>query len=208
MSFHTAEQRRLQQRSDVRRAILGAAEAILAEDGYEQFSMRRLAERCGYTAPTIYHHFGDKLGLVEAVLESRFRDLLRLIRRVPHASDPLETIRARGRAFVRFGLRNPTHYRVLTAQRGASPRPLAAAEEVRGLLEQPWRQLIEQGRLAEPHLDLAQQSFFALLHGIISLRSSRPDMEWSPLLAEASVDALLRGWVAPASAPNSGRGTP
>lgn len=207
MSFQAAEQRRQQQRSDVRRAILAAAESILAEDGYEQFSMRRLAERCGYTAPTIYHHFGDKLGLVEAVLEARFRDLLRLIRRVPLASDPLETIRARARAFARFGLRNPTHYRVLTAQRGPAPRPLAAAEEARGLLEQPWRQLIEQGRLAEAHLDLAQQSVFALLHGIISLRSSGSAMQWPPTLVEESVDALLRGWVASIPAPPTERGT-
>jgi AcrR family transcriptional regulator len=207
MSFQAAEQRRQQQRSDVRRAILAAAESILADDGYERFSMRRLAERCGYTAPTIYHHFGDKLGLVEAVLEARFRDLLRVIRRVPLASDPLETIRARARAFVRFGLRNPIHYRVLTAQRGPSPRPLAAAEDALRLLEQPWRQLIEQGRLAEEHLDVAQQSVFALAHGLISLRSSRPDMEWSPVLVEESVDALLRGWVASAHAAPPERGT-
>jgi len=207
MSFQAAEQRRQQQRSDVRRAILAAAESILADDGYERFSMRRLAERCGYTAPTIYHHFGDKLGLVEAVLEARFRDLLRVIRRVPLASDPLETIRARARAFVRFGLRNPTHYRVLTAQRGPAPRPLAAAEDARGLLEQPWRQLIEQGRLAEAHLDVAQQSVFVLLHGLISLRSSRTDMEWSPVLVEESVDALLRGWVVSAAAAPTERGT-
>jgi AcrR family transcriptional regulator len=207
MSLQPAQQRRQQQRSDVRRAILDAAEAILAEDGYERFSMRRLAERCGYTAPTLYHHFGDKLGLVEAVLEARFRDLLRLIRRVPLASDPLETIRARARAFVRFGLRNPTHYRVLTAHRGPSPKPLAAAEDARGLLEQPWRQLIDQGRLAEVHLDLAQQSVFALLHGIISLRSSGADMQWPPALVEESVDAMLRGWVVSAAAPPTERGT-
>jgi len=207
MSLHTAEQRRLQQRSDVRRVILDAAEALLAEGGYEQFSIRRLTERCGYTAPTLYHHFGDKLGLVEAVLEARLRDLLRVIRRVPRSDDPLETIRARARAFVRFGLRNPTHYRVLTAQRGPTPRPLAAAEEARGLLEQPWRQLIEQGRLAPEHLDLAQQSFFALLHGIISLPARRDATDWSPQLAEASVDALLRGWVAPHPAERSERGT-
>ena len=34
-------------------------------------------------------------------------------------------------------------------------------------------------------MDLAQQSFFALLHGIISLRSSRPDIEWSPVIVES-----------------------
>jgi AcrR family transcriptional regulator len=204
MSFQTAAKRRSQQRADARRAILDAAEALLAEGDYESFSIRRLADRCGYTAPSIYHHFGDKLGLLDALLEERFADLLRLIRRVPVAADPLETIRARARAFVRFGLRNPTHYRILTSHRGASPRPLASAEQARGLLEQPWRQLIEQGRLAAGHIDLAQHSFFALLHGIISLRNSRPDLEWPPAIAEESVDALLRGWIAPAAAPPPG----
>jgi AcrR family transcriptional regulator len=207
MSFHTAAQRREQQRSDARRAILAAAESILVEDGYEQFSMRRLAERCGYTAPTIYHYFGDKLGLLDAVLETRFRELLRVIGRVPLSSEPLETIRARGRAFVRFAQRNPTHYRVLTAERGPTAKPLAAAEEARGLLEQPWRQLIEQGRLAEAHLDLAQQSFFALLHGLISLRASRRDLDWAPNLLEASVDALLRGWAVSPDGTSTERGT-
>jgi len=96
---------------------------------------------------------------------------------------------------------------VLTAQRGPAPRPLAAAEDARGLLEQPWRQLIEQGRLAEAHLDVAQQSVFVLLHGLISLRSSRTDMEWSPVLVEESVDALLRGWVVSAAAAPTERGT-
>lgn len=201
MSSETAAQRRSQQRSDARRSILEAAESVLADGGYESFSIRRLVERCGYAAPTIYHYFGDKRGLLDALLEERFGDMLRLIRRVPLSPDPLDTIRARARAFVRFGLRNPTHYRILTSQRDASARPLQTAEDARGLLEQPWRQLIEQGRLAAAHIDLAQQSFFALLHGIISLRSSRQDLDWSPTIVEDSVEALLRGWTTPPTAP-------
>ena len=55
------------QRSQARRAILDATQSLLVEGGYEAFSMRRLAERCGYTAPTIYHHFGDKPGLIGAL---------------------------------------------------------------------------------------------------------------------------------------------
>ena len=200
MSFLTAEKRREQRRADARRTILDAAEALLAEGGYDGFSIRRLADRCGYTAPTIYHHFGDKVGLLDALLEERFRDMQRLIRRVPLSRDPLETIRARARSFVRFALRNPTHYRILTTARDPSLPPVEAAEEARALLEQPWRQLIDQGRLGAAHLDLAQQSVFALIHGIISLHASRPDLEWSPLLVEESVDALLRGWTDPAGA--------
>ena len=95
-NLQPAQRRRMQSRADARRAILDATEGLLVEGGIEAFSMRRLAERCGYTAPTIYHYFGDKLGLVDALLEERFTDLLRLIGRVPVSPDPLETIRARG----------------------------------------------------------------------------------------------------------------
>ena len=81
-----AERRRLQQRTDAQRAILDATEGLLVEHGYEQFSMRRLVERCGYTAPTIYRYFGDKRGLLDALLEERILGLLTRFRGIPHRS--------------------------------------------------------------------------------------------------------------------------
>jgi AcrR family transcriptional regulator len=194
MSFQTAEVRRSKSRADAQRAILDSAESLIAEGGYEAFSIRKLSERCGYSAPTIYHYFRDKSGLLDAVLEEHYQRLLTLIRRVSFKPDPLDTIRARAKAFVEFALENPTHYRILMTHRGPEAKPLQSAEDSRGLLEQPWRQLIEQGRLLPEHMDLAQQSFLALLHGLISLLNNRPDLEWSPGVLEESVDALLRGW--------------
>lgn len=210
MSLQTAATRRSKVRADARRAILDAAESLLAEASYEAFSIRKLTERCGYSAPTIYHYFGDKLGLVDAVLEEHYTRLLELIRHVALRPDPLDTIRARAKAFVQFGVENPTHYRILTSQRGPSAKPLKAAEESRGELEQPWRQLIDQGRLPPEHIDLAQKSFFALLHGLISLLTTRSDLEWSPAVAEESVDALLRGLTVSTGPPHrrSPRGKP
>ncbi|HVH07436.1 MAG TPA: TetR/AcrR family transcriptional regulator [Myxococcota bacterium] len=210
MSFQTAEVRRSKLRADAQRTILDSAESLLAEGGYDAFSIRKLTERCGYSAPTIYHHFRDKGGLLDAVLEEHFQRLLDLIRAVSFRPDPLDTIRARAKAFVEFGLQNPTHYRVLMTQRGADAKPLQSAEDSRGLLEQPWRQLIEQGRLREEHLDLAQQCCFALLHGLISLLTNRPDIEWSSGVVEESVEALLRGWTVSTGLEPSGasRGKP
>ena len=46
-----------------RRAILDAAERLLASGGEEQVSIRELCLRAGVSPPTIYHHFGDKAGL-------------------------------------------------------------------------------------------------------------------------------------------------
>src|SRR5512134_1006743 len=85
-----SELRRARQREDARRAILDATEALLLEAGGEAFGVRALAARCGYTAPTIYHYFGDKEGLIDALLEERFAQLLAEVRRAPLGDDPLE----------------------------------------------------------------------------------------------------------------------
>src|SRR3972149_293778 len=83
MRTSPAELRRPRQREQARRAILDATEALLLEAGSDGFSMRRLAERCGYTTPTIYHYFEDKPALIDALLEGRFAGLLRRVRRGP-----------------------------------------------------------------------------------------------------------------------------
>ena len=117
MSLQAAQKRRLQIRSEARRAILDATEALLADGGYPRFSMRKLADRCGYAAPTIYHHFGDKVGLLDSLLEARLGRLVAELREVPMSRDPARNLLALCSAFGRFGLRNPSHYRLFSEPR-------------------------------------------------------------------------------------------
>lgn len=196
MTLLTAQDRRSQQRTDARRAILEATEAILVEEGYEGFSMRKLASRCGYTAPTIYHYFGDKNQLLDCLLEEHMVALVAELRRVPSTGDPTENMRAVFCAFADWGLASPTHYRLLTAVRPPELPPIAAGEEAREILEQPITELAARGRLYTD-LETVRQSFWALFHGIVSLRHTRPDVEWSDALVESSLDAMIRGAVHP-----------
>lgn len=191
-----AERRRLQQREDARRAILDATEALLVEGGYEQFSMRRLAARCGYTAPTIYHYFGDKRGLIDAVLEERYQEILLRLQAVPRHSDPADVVRAIMDVFVRFSLENPTHYRLLNAPRLDDSPPPASADAIRALLESPLEDLQRASRL-QVEVEEAVQCLWVMLHGLISMRINRPDYEWSDRLEDLSLGALLRGLIAP-----------
>ncbi len=187
--------RRYQQRQGARRAILDAAEALLVEDGLERFSMRRLARRCGYTAPTIYHHFGDKQGLIDAVVTARFELVLARVRRVRRREDPVDTLRAMLLEFARLGLENPTHYQIFAIPRPPDSAPLRAAERIRALLEEPLGELAAAGRLCDGGVEEAVQFVWALLHGLVSLRISRPDYAWSKRILEISIDAALRGLV-------------
>lgn len=190
--------RRQQQRQGARRAIIDATEALLREHGLESLSMRRLAHRCGYTAPTIYHHFGDKRGLIDAVAAERIEIVLARVRRVPRREDPLDTLRVLLLEFARLGLENPTHYRILAIPRPPGSAPLPEAEQIRALVEEPLGELAAAKRLRDGGVEEAVQFVWALLHGLVSLCISRPDYAWSERILELSIDAALRGLVRPA----------
>lgn len=206
-SLQPAERRRLQSRADARRAILDATEALLVEDGLEAFSMRRLAERCGYTAPTIYHHFGDKQTLIDELVEERCRVLLRGLKRVPLGPDPVENLRAMTCAFVRFGMRYPDHYRLLSVPIDEERTPPPSAEAARVLMQSPLERLAAEGRVPDG-VEAAGQALWAYLHGHILLRTSRPDHAWEKGVLEIGLDALLRGLVTPAGGARTGSPDP
>lgn len=201
MASPALERRRSAQRAQVRRAILDATEALLLEEGEERFSIRRLVERCGFTAPTIYHHFRDKDGLLDALIDERFERLAQQIRRVRRGDDPVAYLRAMGLAFVRFGLRNPTHHRLLFGPRAQPHAPPRSAQDVQEMIEQAWTELWEQGRLRSGDAPSAGQALFCLLYGLTDRRIARPEHDWSKTGIQDAIDALLRGLVAPEAAP-------
>jgi AcrR family transcriptional regulator len=195
------EARRERQRQEARRSILDATETLLIEAGGDVFSIRGLAQRCGYSAPTIYHYFGDKDGLIDALLEERFARLIDALQGVGQSADPAENLRQMSLAFMRFGHANPTFYRLIsTISRKGQTRTPPAVEAARQLMEEPIRQLDAAGRLDLP-LETAGQVLWALTHGLTSLRSLRPEHDWADDLESNALDVLLRGVI------RSARGT-
>jgi AcrR family transcriptional regulator len=195
MSSETYEQRREAQRDSARRAILDATEELLLDDGFEAFSIRRLVERCGYAAPSIYHYFGDKDGLFDALIEARFAKLAAQLKRVHRGTDPVAYIRGLALAFVRFGLKSPTHFRLMFTPRAGDDTPPPSGEEARKLIEAALTALWESGRLRSGDPQTAGQALAVLCQGLVWSRIARPDYAWSKTLTEDSIDALLRGLV-------------
>jgi AcrR family transcriptional regulator len=68
-----------------RDAVLGAARDVLREEGWEQVTVRRVAERSGYARTTLYRHWPQRLDLL--------RDLIREDGRLTH-STPTGDLRA------------------------------------------------------------------------------------------------------------------
>ena len=196
MSTETHEQRREAQREVARRTILDATARLLLELGYDEFSIRRLVERCGYAAPSIYHYFGDKDGLLDALIDERFSKLMAQLKRVPRSADPVAYIRGLAIAFVRFGMKNPEHFRLLFTPRAGDQKPPPSSEEARKLIEETFGALWDGGRLRTGDPQTAGQALSVMCQGLVWSRISRPDYAWGKTLTEDAIDALLRGLVA------------
>ncbi|MFC0266406.1 TetR/AcrR family transcriptional regulator [Kushneria aurantia] len=64
-----ARRRRAEMLEETRARLIDAARAAFAEKGYAGASMDELTARAGLTRGALYHHFGDKRGLLAAVVD-------------------------------------------------------------------------------------------------------------------------------------------
>ncbi len=186
----------------LRAEILAAAERLLIQTGDEgAVSIRAIADAAGVTPPSIYLHFADKTELFNAVCEARFADFDRYLEEAAAGvADPLEALWARGRAYVRFGLDNPEHYRILfMTRRVADPSPgnldnLPGLTAFSHLVEDVARG-IDSGALAPGDPFLVATGLWSAVHGITSLLIARPDFPWPDLdrLLAHVLDVQSRG---------------
>lgn len=190
MASPTPQERRRRYRADARQSILAAAEELFAKGGVEGLSMRGLAARCGCSAPTIYHYFRDKTGLIENVVEARLEQLVAELNSLPRRGDPVSTVRSLASAFALFGVRHPNHYQLLVAE-GREESPSQAQLVL--IFSESLQDLVRRGDLRASDQDMLRQGVWSLIHGFILLQTSHPGEEWEPDLLDRSLDALIRG---------------
>jgi AcrR family transcriptional regulator len=180
----------------IREQILQAAGELFANEGYDRASMRRIAKMAGYSATTIYLHFESKEGLLRSLCEETFAKLIHQFESIGRsAGDPVNKLRAAGRAYVEFGLTHPNHYRVtFTVAESSKPEAqgnlrVSAGERCFKSLQTMLAECVTSRSFREADLDATSQALWALMHGLTSLLIVRPDFAWCG--RDNLVDGLL-----------------
>jgi AcrR family transcriptional regulator len=99
----------------VKTRILEAAADLLAHSPDADISTRAVCERAGVTAPTLYHHFGDKEHLLSAVVDfgwAAFLESKRTVAAVVH-THVADDIRAGWENHLEFARKNPNFYKLM-----------------------------------------------------------------------------------------------
>lgn len=92
--------------------IVAAARQLVEEEGVEGLSMRRLAERLGIRAPSIYKHLPDKAALENALISATFEEqAAHFETALVDAADPLTALAG---AYRKFAHCHPHLYRLMT----------------------------------------------------------------------------------------------
>ena len=97
---------------ELRETLLSAAGKLIATDGIEALTVRRIAAEAGSSTMGVYSRFGGKEGVVDALLREGFEALRDALTARPLTDDPFEDMVAGCAAYRDFARANPTRWRV------------------------------------------------------------------------------------------------
>ncbi len=110
-------ERRDKEKNELRTKILEAAKEVLFEKGFDNLTMRAIAERIDYSPTTIYLYFRNKTDLTENLLEYAFEQLVNTIGSIDqsmYAKNPVGLLKEGLITYIRYGVDHPHFYRMMT----------------------------------------------------------------------------------------------
>jgi len=187
-------------KENLRQEIMDAAREMFVAEGYGQVSMRKIADKIGYSATTIYLYFKDKNDLVHQICEQTFARLAQNIKAIYLLSDnPLEKLRSGLREYIYFGLKHPSQYEIVFI----TPLPVEVEkefEETNGkiafdTLRSVIAECVSANLLKHNDIELISQTLWAGIHGVTSLMIQHggfPFVEREKLV-DSVIDTLISG---------------
>lgn len=196
-----------------REEILQAAKELFLEQGYDNTTIRRIADRVGVSAPALYLYFPDKEQMMLALCDQTFGLLIESVGEIEKTvSDPRERIRRFGEAYLRFGLQHPDEYRLIflgsnvpesvrrIGHRMPTDDPTRPGVQGAIVFQRLVAILVEAeaaGLELNYPADTCAELCWMGMHGLTSALILKPDFPWSnrELLISGMLDIVLKGVV-------------
>src|SRR5215472_12939504 len=202
------------QGGQLRHELITAARKLLASaDAETELSIRGVARAAGVHPQAFYLHFDNLDALLYEVYAAEFAELTSALQQAAVGAEPgAAALRAMCQEYARFALSQPARYRLLMTVRGQHhaawpPDQLRAPPALRLLREalaaaRPSRHPSPSPPQQQPSGQSPDQAVFLLwatLHGLVTLRVSRPSFPWPPIeqLIDQAVDTSLNSPAGP-----------
>jgi AcrR family transcriptional regulator len=172
--------------------MLSAAADLLARGGPDAVTTRAVCQAAGVTAPTLYHHFGGKDGLLRAVVTQGIKTFMAHKRANRQTADALADLRRGWDRWIAFALERPKLFRLMVESTRSDP---SVSQEAFVIMRAIVERLAVEGRLTID-VDTAARTVWAASNGVLALlMHGTPAIEItssSELLFDALMAKLVR----------------
>lgn len=197
------KERKERQKTEMREAILSAALKLFSDKGFDNVTMRNIADEIEYSVGTIYLYFKDKGEIFFELHNRGFAEFYKKQLSVQRIKDPIERLKAHGEAYVQFAMESPEYYDLMFISRTPAKEIKKSehweeGERTYEILKLNINQAMEAGYFKNVDLDVAAFSLWSFVHGISALyvreRLSMMPTEFLKPLISGALEFLGRAY--------------
>lgn len=193
-------ERKIRQKEEVRTSILSAAWKLVAQEGWQALSIRKIADAIEYSVPVIYDHFQNKEAILQEFTSRGFRLLTADLEKSKSLIlDPARQLEAMAYAYWEFAFRNKEYYQLMYGLGMPTCEAMREMPELKVFSEtilQPIRALIDSSKNKKTDEKLKLQTFWSMLHGLISINMLGNDAnqnKYNALILQDFIKTFIAG---------------
>ncbi|WP_437333304.1 TetR/AcrR family transcriptional regulator [Sorangium sp. So ce394] len=175
--------------ADVKDKLLAVAYRVLESEGPAALTTRRVCEEAGVTMPTLYHHFGNRDGLVAAVHAVALEKFMAKKRALTPTDDPVADLRTGCEHVLEFVQAHPSVTVALMARGIEQP---SIFEPSYALMRHRLERCARAGALRVP-IERAAEHVWAVVQGLaLSIVASPSGAPPSRATLAGALDAVFQ----------------
>ncbi len=169
------KERKEREKLEMKDLILQSAHQLFVEKGFDQVSIRNIAEVIEYSPATIYLYFKDKDEIFYALHGEAFKSFNVFVAPIIAIKDPLERLFALGEKYMEFAYSNPKYYEIMFI----TESPMRCEEN-----SEEWKEgertleflegIVEackgEGHFKGQNTKILSFGIWSFMHGMVSLR--------------------------------------
>ena len=107
----TIEKRREREIEEMKELILSAASDIIASEGFDKLSIRKIAKKIEYSPSIIYHYFDDKEEILNVVMQRGYKKIVSAVSSIKiESSIPEEKLIQMTQNYIKVALSMPEEF--------------------------------------------------------------------------------------------------
>lgn len=196
-----SEERKIREKEEMQSLILKTAMQLFLDEGIENVSLRKIADKIEYSPASIYSYFKDKGEIVMALHNEGFSKLHELQLSLNNIEDPLERLRQHGLMYMKFAMENQDYYDLMFIAKGVAEKIIDEKEWKAGATAYQYLvdnviACIEKGYFKGTDPNAATFAFWSFVHGMASLiirqRCTMMPPEYIDIIVKGSMQFMFK----------------